>query len=474
MPPLLALALWLVCLVLLFRYDPAREPKTSTALWVPVIWMCILGSRNPSAWFSGSGNTSAQGYEEGSPVDRIIYLALIALAIWILTSRHFRWTNFLLRNIALFTFVLLALVSACWSDEPFTCLRRWFRDLGGYFIVLVVLSDPRPKEALATVLRWTCYLLISLSILLDKYFPFLSRHWDPWTGVGSYEGVTTGKNLLGAVALISSIFFIWDSVRRWRERKQKRIQRVFVVNAAFLAMSLSLLRQANSTTTLVCFALGCLVILAVQSKVLRRRPMLLKVLIPGAFCLYLILAVGLGMSGEMAQAVGKDPTLTDRTKIWQFLLNMHTNPILGTGYQSFWLGSRLEWFWNDAGLGHINEAHDGFLEVYLELGLIGLVLIVGILISGFRNICRRLSPFSDIAPFCFAVWLITLFYCVTEAGFETGLMWSVLMLTTISIPKLQEQRIRSMESPEEEKQMAHLRQEQEPARPRLATWVAHR
>ncbi len=48
---------------------------------------------------------------------------------------------------------------------------------------------------------------------------------------------------------------------------------------------------------------------------------------------------------------------------------MKTNPLLGTGYESFWLGPRLQWFWQHAGLGHINEAHNGYLEVYLNLGI---------------------------------------------------------------------------------------------------------
>ena len=91
------------------------------------------------------------------------------------------------------------------------------------------------------------------------------------------------------------------------------------------------------------------------------------------------------MNGSMAEAVGKDPTLTDRTKIWAFVLGMHTNPLVGTGYQSFWLGPRLEYFWQNSGLGHLNEAHNGYLEVYLELGLIGVSLLIGFL---FRAIGR--------------------------------------------------------------------------------------
>ena len=54
MSPSLALLLWVVLLLGLFWFDPAREPKTSAALWVPVIWLFFLGSRSPAMWLGFS------------------------------------------------------------------------------------------------------------------------------------------------------------------------------------------------------------------------------------------------------------------------------------------------------------------------------------------------------------------------------------------------------------------------------------
>ena len=67
-------------------------------------------------------------------------------------------------------FLLFALLSVLWSDFPLVALKRWFRDLGNYLVILVVLSDPRPLEAVRALLRRLCYLLIPLSILLVKYY----------------------------------------------------------------------------------------------------------------------------------------------------------------------------------------------------------------------------------------------------------------------------------------------------------------
>jgi exopolysaccharide production protein ExoQ len=435
MPPTLALVLWAVLLLALLRFDPAKEPGTSVALWIPLIWMFIMGSRLPSQWLGTGPRIAAQALEEGNPLDRSIFAALILLALLILTLRSFSWSGFISRNIFLMTFLLFAFASVFWSDFPFVSLKRWFRDLGNYLIILVVLSDPHPVEAVRTLFRRLAYLLIPLCILLDKYFPNLSKQYDGWSGASMYVGATTGKNLLGLLALLSGLFFIWDTVTRWSARKDRGTKRIIQVNLAFIVMSLWLLITANSATCRVCMLIGTVVVLSVHSAWGKRHLTLLRVLIPATFCLYLILAFGLGASGQMAAAVGKDPTLTDRTKIWSFVLSMHTNPLVGTGYESFWLGPRLEYFWQISGLGGLNEAHNGYLEIYLNLGLIGLLLMCVFLLASYRNISKQFARYPDLASLNLALWGIMLFYNVTEAGFRSGLMWLIFLLGGIALPE---------------------------------------
>jgi exopolysaccharide production protein ExoQ len=434
MPPLIALSLWFVLLLALLCFDPAKIRGTSAALWVPIAWMFIAGSRLPSQWLGAiTGQQWLVNLQDGNPLDRSVDLFLIILAIAILLSRSFEWGSFFKRNTALTAFIIFALLSVIWSDFPVVAFKRWFRDLGNYIMVFVVLSDPHPVDAVRTVFRRLGYLLVPLSITLDKYFPAISKFYDEWSGASVYTGVATSKNTLGLVALIAGVFFFWDIVARWSERKDRRARRVILLNMAFLVMSISLLRTANSTTCKVCMLIGCVLILVVHSGWGRRHPGFLKAAIPATFLSYVVLAFGFGMLGKFAAAVGKDPTLTDRTKIWSFLLGMHTNPLLGTGYESFWIGPRLQWFWTMSGQGRINEAHNGFLEVYLNLGIIGVLLILGVLIGSHWNICKRLVPFSSFASLNLAVWTIMLFFCMTEAGFRGGLMWLAFLLVAVSI-----------------------------------------
>ncbi len=452
MPPYLALSIWILLLVLLLRFDPAKLPGTSWIFWVPVIWVSIVASRLPSQWLgtTSSIDTVAEALEEGNPLNRTVWLVLILLALGILLSRSFPWGEFIARNLALIAYLSFALMSVLWSDFAFVSFKRWFRDLGTYLMIFIVLSDPRPYEAVRTLLRRVCYLLIPLSIILIKYFDKLGRVYDQWTGMASNVGVTTTKNMLGVLCLVSALFFFWDTLTHWADRKQSQTKRILFVNFGFMLMTLYLLRLAHSATSTVCVGVGCMVIAAAHSTWGRRHSTFLKAIIPTSFCVYLILGFGLGLNATFAQMLGKDPTLTDRTKIWAAVLSMDTNPLIGTGYESFWLGPRLDVIAEKVG-EHITEAHNGYIEVYLNLGVIGVILLICILIAAYRNICRRqlVGP-ATFNSLTFAFWAAAVFYNVAEASFKHGLMWMGVLLAAIALPEREQEQIPIVDLPDAE------------------------
>lgn len=435
MPPSVALLVWLVLLLALLRFDPARVPTTSFALWLPVTWMFIVASRLPSQWLGGSIGSAAQAFEEGNSLDRSFFLILIVLAIAVLFARSFQWFSFFSQNLALTAFIFFALLSVLWSDFPFVSFKRWFRDLGHYLMILVVLTDPVPLEAIRTFFRRVSFLLLPLSILLIKYYPGIGIQYSVWTGEAMYVGPTMGKNTLGAICLVGGLFFFWDTVTRWSSRKERQSKRIILVNLIFMAMAILLLRKAHSATSMVCLAIGCLVVAAVHSGWGRRHPAFLKISIPLAFLTYLLLAFGFEMNGFFAKTVGRDPTLTDRTYIWHAVLSLHTNPLIGTGYESFWLGPRLSQLWQQSVTFGINEAHNGWLEMYLNLGLIGAFLISCVLIAGYRNATKKLTTLSKVASLNLALWTITLFYNMTEAAFKWHIMWVTFLTAAIVVPE---------------------------------------
>jgi exopolysaccharide production protein ExoQ len=433
MSPSTALLLWLIFLTALLWFDPAKSEEISLALWVPVTEFFIIGSRLPSAWLGVQGGSAAQAAQDGNGLDRAVYLALIFLALAILASRSFKWGEFVSHNLTLCAFLLLALISMAWSDYPFVAFKRWFRDAGQYLMALVVLSDPKPLEAIRTLFRRLCFLLIPLSIVMSKYFPELAKEYDVWTGQGYFVGATTSKNMLGLLCLVSGIFFLWDTAVRWPSRKDKRTKLIIGINVSFFAMTLWLLNIADSATSRICLAIGSVVLVASQIGTFKRHPKLLLVPIPIVFLLYLFLtfALGIDLNAAVAVMVGRDPTLTGRTDIWDAVLSLHTNPILGTGYESFWLGPRLQQIW--AMVGGINEAHNGYLQTYLNLGFVGVGCLVAYLAASYATVSRRLMRSSVLGSLGLTIWTVLLFYNVTEAAMPTGLLWMALLPATLEM-----------------------------------------
>jgi hypothetical protein len=441
MPPTLALAIWFILLLALVVFDPAKDIKISAALWVPVIWMFFLGSRPPAMWLGISdGSNAAQALEQGNPLDRTIFSLLTLAAITILVSRSFQWRDFVARNSALTCFLAFALLSVAWSDFPLATFKKWFRDAGVYMVVLVVLSDPRPVEAVRIVLRRVGYLQVPLSIVLIKYYPNLGKLFSAWGGQ-DYTGVSTTKNMLGALCLVSGIFFFWDTITLWHQRSDVRVRRVILVNIAFIGMTLWLLNVSDSRTSTLCLAIGCLVIAAAHCNLGRRHPSWVKAVAPVSFLLYLVLALGFDMGGQMSEAVGKSATVSDRTHIWQVLLSVPVNPLLGTGYQSFWLGERVQWVWARLDGDTVLSTHNGYLQIYLDLGLIGLFLLCTFLIATYRKICKGLEPLTPLASLGLGLWTLLLFYNVTEASFEIDLLLVSFLLAAVSVPERAENRL---------------------------------
>lgn len=440
MPPTLALAIWLVLLLALFWFDPAKEPDVSPALWVPLIWMFFVGSRSPVLWIGGgTASSAAEALAEGNPLDRTISLLLILLAVAVLLHRSFPWRDFFARNAALVALLAFALISVAWSDFPYVTFKKWFRDMGIYLGILVVLSDPRPLEAVRTLLRRLCYLLIPLSVVLIKYYPRLGKSFSAWGGE-QYTGVTTTKNMLGVLCLVSGIFFFWDTICRWADRHDPQAKRILWVNYAFIGMTLWLMKLAQCATCNVCLTLGCLIIALAHSNAGRKHPGLPKVFAPATFFVYLIFA-GFGMTGNLAEAVGRNANLTGRTQIWTSLMRMQTHPLLGFGYQSFFLGSRIAGFWQSMGGDNVLETHNGYLGIYLDLGVIGFFLLGAFLVASYRTSCKRLKPFTPLGSLSLALWAMLLFYNVTEQAFGIGLLYITFLLAAIIMPAPVEEQV---------------------------------
>ncbi len=111
---------------------------------------------------------------------------------------------------------------------------------------------------------------------------------------------------------------------------------------------------------------------------------------------------------------------------------MH-NPIIGVGFESFWLGSRLNEVWSRLSqYMHVNEAHNGYIEIYLNLGWIGVVFIAAILISSYRAAVAAFRRDARFGGLMLAYVAAAACYGVTEAGFRMlNPIWIFLLLALV-------------------------------------------
>ena len=77
LPPRLALFLTLAFIVFLFRRGVRERPNVTGALWLPLVWMPLIGSLSVVQWVLTLGVMRAGSAEEGNPLDALIYLSLI-------------------------------------------------------------------------------------------------------------------------------------------------------------------------------------------------------------------------------------------------------------------------------------------------------------------------------------------------------------------------------------------------------------
>ena len=121
--------------------------------------------------------------------------------------------------------------------------------------------------------------------------------------------------------------------------------------------------------------------------------------------------------------------------MWEYLKSNAGNPLWGVGYENFWLGARLEQAWEQFGGAQILQAHNGYLEVYLNLGYIGVALIVCNMLSGLLKVgkCLYVDFPTGILRLSFIV--VVLVYNYTEATFSgINNLWLVFLLGAIDPP----------------------------------------
>jgi exopolysaccharide production protein ExoQ len=418
----------------LFYLNRDNTVRTSKALWLPVLWIWIVGSRSVSAWL-GITPTGANAQLDGSPVDAVVFGVMLAAAIVILISRGKRARALITSSWPILIYFLYCLISVAWSYHADISFKRWIKAIGDLAMVLVIATDGQPVAALRRLISRIGLLLLPASILLIKYYGYLGRGYGPG-GEPMNTGVTTNKNSLGLIVFIVLLGALWNVRALLRDKEDPNRARHLLAQVTLLTFGIVLLQMAHCATAVACFVLGGGLMLLTTRPSIRNRPGRIR-----AICLVTVLAGGLaifvGGGSVLSNALGRGEGLSGRTAIWAAVIGAAGNPVIGTGFESFWISPNvqkvalgLSGWWNPEGL---NEAHNGYIEVYLNLGWIGVFLIALILFSGYRRTIKAFQFDPEFASLMLAYVATATFYSMTEAGFRMmTLSWIFLLLPVVS------------------------------------------
>jgi O-antigen ligase len=375
-----------------------------------------------------SASSGAPQGGENSPLDAAVFGVLLAAGIIVLMKRKRRVSKILAANWPILIYFAYCLLSVLWSDFPGIASKRWIKALGDLAMVLVLVTEVHPIFAFDRVIARAGYVLMPLSVLFIKYFGNLGRAYSP-DGALMNTGVTTNKNELGVITLVIALGAVWRLLELFLAKRKPNRAKQLTARGILVVFCVGVLAMAHSATSIACFILGTTVLFVPQLRWVKRRParvhMLVAIVLIGGGVLTIV-----GAESVVIHALGRHDDLTGRKDIWAAVVPVCPNPLVGAGFESFWIGPRLQKVYSGlSSYMHVNEAHNGYIEVYLNLGLIGLILIASILVNGYRQATAAFQRNRALGGLMLAYVAAAAAYGVTEAGFRMlNPMWFFLLL----------------------------------------------
>lgn len=340
-----------------------------------------------------------------------------------------RWKNVVravTREKFLLLLVGLAVLSIIWSAEPMITLRRSVSLLGTTLVGVYLATRYSLKEQL-WLLAGTLGIAAVLSLLFSLAVPSYAIH-QGGPHSGAWRGIYVHKNAMGQPMALGLLVFallsIWSEKYRW-------------VAWAGFGLSAFLILRSTSVTPLIS-SLTILAILPIYM-VWRWRyplnvPLFIMALLVGAIVAILLLTNLETVLG----AAGRDLTFTGRSELWSVVIEMiQKRPWLGYGYSGFWVG----WQGESAYIWQVipwtpSFAHNGYLDLGLGLGLVGItVFVMGFLTSFLRAFTWAYATKTAEGLFPLAYLTFMLPYNISDSVIlqQTNIFWVVYVSTVLSM-----------------------------------------
>lgn len=330
-------------------------------------WLALLCSVAVLFAFSQAWQAPLFGYSTDQlrwgAIIRVFYYPFYLCGLFVAWQAWRRLWSATWRTPAMVTLISLCAVSYLWSVDPSGTLRRLIALLMTILCAYAIAARFSWRR-LTEVLGIAYIIMMSLSVMLAILFPHLGKMQELF--VGAWRGVWLEKNSLGnnmAIGFVSCAAAALHNPQR----------RYFW---GFMALCMvGTLLMSTSKTALVAAILGsCGIIFVFLSK---RGPVWgITLSWLGVTLLMCLAAFMIYAPDHIFLLLGKDPTLTGRTFIWDGIARvMQKRPLLGYGYGVVWTDEEpyapLAKITQVAGF-RAYHAHSCWFEVWLALGLVGL------------------------------------------------------------------------------------------------------
>jgi exopolysaccharide production protein ExoQ len=365
--------------------------------------------------------------DESNPFDPIfskLQLLIYGLTLLLLLARWRSTLITLSRHKLLVAFLVFVVASSLWSDWSDESWRKGLNTIATSCFGVYTASRYSLKEQLQ-------HLTIALG--LATIFSLLFSLGAPGAAIeiganaGSWRGPLTQKNLLARLMVLTitcNLLAIWQF-----ERGQ-------IFYWSMLALSSALLLMTGSKT-------GLLVLLILLSLIPLYRAMRLKDTLVIPILISVILLVGsvstmlLGNWEAILVGLGRDPSLSGRTELWQgAIAKISERPWLGYGFRAFWQvdGGAME-IWKILGY-QPPHAHNGYLNMTLDLGLIGLGLFLLILLITYvRSIqyLRFSRGIIALLPVMYATFMFMYNHTESTIVEHNSIFWAEFVAISLSL-----------------------------------------
>ncbi|MDH7791053.1 O-antigen ligase [Ochrobactrum sp. AN78] len=353
--------------------DPMRVTMRQIALVTATVIFCIL----LISFRPFSPAVPADGQQAGDAVNQLGFGLVGAIALASLAM--FAEPGKVLRLVSLGWLLMfgLLLASAFVSPDPSTAIRGIMLTLIGVLAIVAVLALPQDADGYSWMLLVVASIVIFISYAGVVLLPNLGTHGvDAGEPQNSFlwRGVFTHKNIAGPVMAIFAFAGIYLWRRGWR------------FSGALIALfALFFVAHTGSKTTAALVPFAMLLVIGPGMFGMRGLAPLMIFAIQVVFALFTIGTVLFEPLHQIVLQFSVDPTFTGRTSIWAFAIDaLHNRPWIGFGYESFWGAERVKEaanpYYLDWDVRGIVHGHNGYLDITLSMGLIGLICAIVVII----------------------------------------------------------------------------------------------